>query len=95
MERGGISGSVASLYIKFVILGVAVTAGLIFIGIKPLFAVAALPICAVLLTPKFVKMRINRQQKKFIAEFPNAIDILVRGVRTGLPASLRNRLVLV
>ncbi len=87
MERGGIGGTVTSLYIKFVIFGLLVTVGLIFIGVKPLFAVAALPICAVLLTPKFVKMRINRQQKKFIAEFPNAIDVLVRGVRTGLPVN--------
>ena len=87
MERGGLGGSVASLYVKFVIFGVIATAGLIFIGVQPLFAVAALPLCAVLLPPKFVKMRINRQQKKFIAEFPNAIDILVRGVRTGLPVN--------
>ncbi len=87
MERGGLSGSVASLYVKFVIFGVIATAALIFIGVRPLFAVAALPVCAVLLPPKFVKMRINRQQKKFIAEFPNAIDILVRGVRTGLPVN--------
>jgi tight adherence protein B len=87
MERGGIQGSVASLYIKFVIFGAIVTAALIFMGFKPLFAVAALPVCAVILTPKFVKFRINRQQKRFIAEFPNAIDILVRGVRTGLPVN--------
>jgi len=87
MERGGLSGTVSSLYIKFSILGVIATAALILGGVQPLFAVAALPVCAVLLTPKFVNMRINRQQKKFIAEFPNAIDILVRGVRTGLPVN--------
>lgn len=87
MERGGLGGTVTSLYVKFAIFGVLATIGLIFAGIDPLFAVAALPVCAVLLPPKFVKMRINRQQKKFIAEFPNAIDILVRGVRTGLPVN--------
>ena len=87
MERGGVAGTVTALYVKFAIFGAVVTAGLIVVGVNPLFAVAALPICAVLLTPKFVKMRINRQQKRFIAEFPNAIDILVRGVRTGLPVN--------
>ena len=87
MERGGIGGSVAALYTKFIIFGAVVTAGLIFVGVKPLFAVAALPVCAVILTPKYVKRRIARTQKKFIAEFPNAIDILVRGVRTGLPVN--------
>ena len=87
MERGGLQGSVAALYTKFTIFGALMTGALMFMGIKPLFAVAALPVCAVILTPKFVKYRINRQQKKFIAEFPNAIDILVRGVRTGLPVN--------
>jgi len=87
MERGGIEGSVASLYIKFSVFGALATAALVFVGVKPLFAIAALPFCAVILTPKFVQMRINRLQKKFIAEFPNAIDILVRGVRTGLPVN--------
>lgn len=87
MERAKISGSVTSLYVKFSIIGAVITAALIFVGVKPLFAVAALPVCAVLLAPKYVNMRIKSQQKKFIAEFPNAIDILVRGVRTGLPVN--------
>jgi tight adherence protein B len=87
MERGGIEGSVASLYLKFALVGMLITGGLVMVGIKPLFAVAALPVVTVLFTPKYVNWRINRLQKKFIAEFPNAIDILVRGVRTGLPVN--------
>jgi tight adherence protein B len=27
----------------------------------------------------------NKRQKKFIAEFPNAVDLIVRGVKSGLP----------
>jgi tight adherence protein B len=27
----------------------------------------------------------NQRQKKFIAEFPNAVDLIVRGVKSGLP----------
>lgn len=87
MERGNIPGSVASLYIKFAIIGAIATVALIMAGIKPLFAIAALPFCAVIITPKYVAFKIKRLQKKFIAEFPNAIDILVRGVRTGLPVN--------
>jgi len=87
MERAGMQGTVTSLYIKFTIFGVIVSALLMILGVAPLFAVAAIPVCAVLLAPKFVNMRINRQQKLFIAEFPNAIDILIRGVRTGLPVN--------
>lgn len=29
----------------------------------------------------------NRRQKKFVAEFSNAIDVIVRGVKTGLPVN--------
>lgn len=33
----------------------------------------------------FLGMRINRRQKKFTNNFSDAMDIIVRGVRTGLP----------
>lgn len=32
-----------------------------------------------------LRMMARRRQKRFMAEFPNAIDVLVRGLRTGLP----------
>lgn len=36
--------------------------------------------------PRFIlNSAINRRQKKFIAHFADAMDIIVRGVRTGLP----------
>ncbi len=88
MERGGLKGSVPSLYTKFAIFGILVAVALIMgAGISPAIAVAAIPFSMIILTPKFVNSCINRQQKKFIAEFPNAIDVLVRGVRTGLPVN--------
>ena len=33
----------------------------------------------------FVNFRRNRRFKKFITEFPNAVDVIVRGIRSGLP----------
>ena len=36
--------------------------------------------------PRFIlNMAIKRRQKKFLAGFPDAMDIIVRGVRSGLP----------
>lgn len=36
--------------------------------------------------PRFIlNAAINRRQKKFISHFPDGMDIIVRGVRTGLP----------
>ena len=50
------------------------------------------PVCAALAfvmgfgLPRFVlNSAINRRQKKFTAHFADAMDIIVRGVRTGLP----------
>jgi len=62
-------------------------------GMPLLFALALLPVFIFILPPKFVKFRINRIHKKFIAFFPDAIDVLVRGVRTGLPVGEGMRLV--
>jgi tight adherence protein B len=33
----------------------------------------------------FLGFRIKRRQKKFLQEFPNAMDVIVRGVKAGLP----------
>lgn len=86
MERAKIPGSVPALYIRFAIIGLVMAAAASFAGLKPLYAFAIIPpIFAVFLPKKYVKFKIGRIQKKFIAEFPNAIDVLVRGVRTGLP----------
>lgn len=88
MERAGIEGTVTALYLKFVIIGVVLAAGISFAGLQPLYAFGIIPpIFAVFLPKKFVNWKIGRLQKKFIAEFPNAIDVLVRGVRTGLPVN--------
>lgn len=62
-------------------------------GVPYLIALAVVPVFIFILPPKFVKFRINSIHKKFIALFPDAIDVLVRGVRTGLPVGEGMRLV--
>lgn len=42
-------------------------------------------ICALLLPHIFVGMAYQRRKNKFIAYFPEAIDLMVRGVKAGLP----------
>ncbi|MCB2097440.1 MAG: type II secretion system F family protein [Parvularculaceae bacterium] len=51
-----------------------VTAGMFFIG-------------GLGLPNWFVGYQINRRQKKFVDEFSNAIDVIVRGVKSGLPVN--------
>jgi tight adherence protein B len=55
-----------------------------YFGLPPIL-LPAVGLVAFLGIPKFVlNYRIKRRLKKFIAAFPDAIDIIVRGVRSGL-----------
>ncbi len=68
-------------------LGAALVFGLAtFIAGLPLYAVAAAAIGAGLGLPRWIVgfMR-KRRFKMFLDEFPNAVDVLVRGIKSGLP----------
>ncbi len=74
-------------------IGLGIVSLLMMQGIQPLMALAVLPIFVFVVPNKFAKFKVGRLQKKFIAHFPDAIDVLVRGVRTGLPVGEGMRLV--
>ncbi|MFN3958360.1 MAG: type II secretion system F family protein [Parvularculaceae bacterium] len=87
LEQAGLSFGVREFYIgSFIcalVLGfigfvsgqqLPVTAGLVFIG-------------GFGLPQWFVGFAIKRRQKKFVDEFSNAIDVIVRGVKSGLPVN--------
>lgn len=93
MERAGVPGKPSKLYVKFTIIGAVVTAALIWFGTPPMFALAAFPFCIIILPKKSLRSKIKKIHKKFIAGFPDALDVLVRGVRTGLPVNEGMRLV--
>ena len=63
-----------------------IAAGVPFVlGLKPLFCLG-LGIGLGFGMPRFIlSSAINRRQKKFTSHFADAMDIIVRGVRTGLP----------
>ena len=87
LEQAGLSFGVREFYIGSAVcaalLGfiglisgqqLAVTAGLIFVG-------------GLGLPQWFIGFAIARRQKKFVDEFSNAIDVIVRGVKSGLPVN--------
>ena len=56
-------------------------------GSSPIVSLLAAFVCGLGL-PRFILSRvIKRRQAKFLIEFANAIDIIVRGVKSGLPLS--------
>jgi tight adherence protein B len=86
LSQADLSWTVASFYIRSAAAGVAAIPALwLGLGLPPVLAVPAGALAGLLGMNFFVKSQRARRMKKFIEEFPNAIDIVTRGVKTGLP----------
>jgi tight adherence protein B len=76
-----------------------VTAGLALIVMQNVVGLALAPsvlvglMCGVALPHLFVGFMIKRRKKKFLSNFPDAIDVLVRGLKAGLPAAESMRII--
>jgi len=64
-----------------------------FIGLSLGLSVVVGILCGVALPHLFVGFMIKRRKKKFLNNFPDAIDVLVRGLKAGLPAAESMRIV--
>ena len=93
LVQAGMTISPLKLRAAFAAVALILVALLATKGVPLLFGLAILPVFVFILPQKFVSFRIKRIQKKFIAFFPDALDVLVRGVRTGLPVNEGMRLV--
>lgn len=85
ITHAGLSWSPARYYVTAVIIGIVVAvAAIIALGSLPLGLLAGVAAGAGL--PRwYLGFLRSRRLKKFQEEFPNAIDIIVRGVKSGLP----------
>lgn len=54
-------------------------------GSSPLVSLLVAVACGLGLPRWYLSRRIKRRQAKFLVEFANAIDIIVRGIKSGLP----------
>ncbi len=87
LERAGLDVDPNTFWIASAIVGVF-TAIAIFIAMPslPSIAFAAGGFVGAFGLPRWaVSFLTKRRQKKFLAEFANAIDVIVRGVKSGLP----------
>ncbi len=83
--QAGLKTTVQQFYIMSAVCGIVFAVAALFFGLSLPFVGAAL-IIGGLGFPRFMLSRIrNRRFNKFLAEFPNAVDVIVRGVRAGLP----------
>lgn len=85
LRRAGLNVPVKSFYIASFVCG-ALTGGAVFLaGSGPLVSGCAFFASGLGLPRWLLSYLAKRRQKQFVIEFVNAIDIIVRGVKTGLP----------
>lgn len=85
LRQSGLPMSVANYYVMSAVLGAAF-ASIAFVTGQQLLVVAGAALIGGLGVPKLVVARARKKRfKAFAEEFPNAVDVLVRGVKAGLP----------
>ncbi|MFQ5773012.1 MAG: type II secretion system F family protein [Kiloniellaceae bacterium] len=86
IERAGLGISIGVYVLASLLLGViAVVLALTLWHLPFIAAMLFGVICALGLPHMYIGMRIKKRQARFIDVFPDAIDLMVRGIRAGLP----------
>lgn len=87
IERAGLEISVGQFWIFSFVVGL-VGGALIFVAGAPLLLAGLAVFAFGLGLPRWVLSFLrNRRQNKFLEEFANSLDVIVRGVKTGLPVN--------
>lgn len=85
MQQAGLSWSRRTFYLVSAACGAVIFAACWFFGL-PYYAAAAFGIAGVFGLPRWIVNRLRKRRiNKFVDEFANAIDVIVRGVKSGLP----------
>ena len=93
LGRAGLTTSVRTFVLISVCVGLASTLLLLMMGISTLLAIVAAPPLGFALPRWALGFLVRRRTRKFVDEFANAIDVIVRGVRSGLPLNDTLRMV--
>ncbi|MFN7103512.1 MAG: type II secretion system F family protein [Pseudorhizobium sp.] len=93
LAQTGLPLTMPRFYMMSAALGVFALVAALLAGI-PLIAAAGAAFVAVVGLPRWiVAFLVKRRQKKFITEFPNALDVMVRSIKSGLPLNDALRLI--
>jgi tight adherence protein B len=85
MQQAGLSWSRRTFWIVGVVCGLVLLTVCWFLG-APIYLAAAFGVVGLLGLPRwYVNRRRKRRLAKFVDEFANAVDVIVRGVKAGLP----------
>ncbi|MEE8214718.1 MAG: type II secretion system F family protein [Alphaproteobacteria bacterium] len=83
--QAGLDITVSAYFVISAVIGVVAVLGYLLSGMPPIGALAALPIGAFLVPKMVIGSLANGRQKKFTTHFADAMDLIVRGIRSGLP----------
>jgi tight adherence protein B len=93
LRQAGTQISVERFYVYSVICGLAVTV-LAFLAGAPLVILPGALLAGVIGLPRWViSFKRSRRVKRFLHEFPNALDVIVRAAKSGLPLNDGIRLI--
>lgn len=85
LQQAGLSGDATRFWIASAVLA-AVAGGLpLMLGQKPLVAIGAAFVAGIGLPRWAIGFMAKRRMKKFTEEFANAVDVIIRGIKSGLP----------
>ncbi|HEY5818841.1 MAG TPA: type II secretion system F family protein [Mesorhizobium sp.] len=94
LKQAGMSVTVRQFYLSSALFAAVAILVAVFVDLLPWYAMLALPVVAGVGIPRWVvKFRKARRIKQFLSEFPNALDIIVRAVKSGLPLNDGIRLI--
>ncbi|MBZ9938519.1 type II secretion system F family protein [Mesorhizobium sp. BR1-1-16] len=85
LQQAGLNWTRRTFVVISIVAALVIGVIAFFAGL-PLYAVAAATIGAGLGLPRWIVGRLRKRRfKLFMAEFPNAVDVIVRGIKSGLP----------
>jgi tight adherence protein B len=93
IQQAGLKWTMRSFYIGSAVFALLLSAGAFFAG-APIYAVPGVLLACGLGVPRWVVSFLRKRRiKKFLAEFPNSIDVIVRAIKSGLPLNDGIRLI--
>jgi tight adherence protein B len=85
LKQAGLSLSVTTFYIISAVIGLVTSLGALIFGL-PILVVIGIALIFGLGLPRWIVGFLGKSRmKKFSLEFPNAVDVIVRGIKSGLP----------
>jgi tight adherence protein B len=85
LQQAGLSGDATKFWIISGVIAVVAGLLMLMIGQKPLVALGVSFAASFGLPRWAIAFMAGRRTKKFTAEFANAVDVIIRGIKSGLP----------